>query len=107
MGPRIVRTIVIVCKIGMTNLAYNMRRFVCLKKDGDCDGVNTRVRRLPKVNSSSIIKIEYKPIRCKPLAADAAHSSVAYRTRAGHFDHIVVRDVTALYGIFTDLWGNS
>ena len=34
MGAGIVRTIGIVrarCKIGMTNLVYNMRRFVCLK----------------------------------------------------------------------------
>jgi hypothetical protein len=35
MGAEMVRTIGIVrarCKIGMTNLAYNMRRFVCLEK---------------------------------------------------------------------------
>jgi hypothetical protein len=35
MGTGIVRTIGIVrarCKIGMTNLAYNMRRFVCLER---------------------------------------------------------------------------
>ena len=33
MGAGIVRTIGIIrarCKIGMTNLVYNMRRFVCL-----------------------------------------------------------------------------
>jgi transposase, IS5 family len=35
MGAEIVRTIGIVrarCKIGMTNLAYNMRRFICLER---------------------------------------------------------------------------
>src|SRR3982074_1906787 len=35
MGTGIVRTIGIVrarCKIGMTNLVYNMRRFVCLER---------------------------------------------------------------------------
>ena len=35
MGAELVRTIGIVrarCKIGMTNLAYNMRRFVCLER---------------------------------------------------------------------------
>jgi hypothetical protein len=35
MGAGIVRTIGIVrarCKIGMTNLVYNMRRFVCLER---------------------------------------------------------------------------
>jgi IS5 family transposase len=35
MGAEIVRTIGIVrarCKIGMTNLVYNMRRFVCLER---------------------------------------------------------------------------
>ena len=35
MGAELVRTIGIVrarCKIGMTNLVYNMRRFVCLER---------------------------------------------------------------------------
>jgi IS5 family transposase len=35
MGAKLVRTIGIVrarCKIGMTNLVYNMRRFVCLAR---------------------------------------------------------------------------
>ena len=35
MGAKLVRTIGIVrarCKIGMTNLVYNMRRFVCLER---------------------------------------------------------------------------
>ncbi len=35
MGAGIVRTIGIIrarCKIGMTNLVYNMRRFVCLER---------------------------------------------------------------------------
>ena len=37
MGAKLVRTIGIVrarCKIGMTNLVYNMRRFVCLAAAG-------------------------------------------------------------------------
>jgi hypothetical protein len=35
MGAELVHTIGIVrarCKIGMTNLVYNMRRFVCLER---------------------------------------------------------------------------
>jgi hypothetical protein len=38
MGAKLVRTIGIVrarCKIGMTNLVYNMRRFVCLATMAD------------------------------------------------------------------------
>ena len=41
MGAEIVRTIGIVrarCKIGMTNLAYNMRRFVCLERMATATG---------------------------------------------------------------------
>ena len=41
MGAGIVRTIGIVrarCKIGMTNLVYNMRRFVCLERMATASG---------------------------------------------------------------------
>jgi hypothetical protein len=48
LAPRIMRTIGIVrarCKIGMTNLAYNMRRFVCLERMADCDRVKRHAFR--------------------------------------------------------------
>jgi len=41
LGAEIVRTIGIVrarCKIGITNLVYNMRRFICLERTAAATG---------------------------------------------------------------------
>src|ERR1700731_1786727 len=54
MGAELVRTIGIVrarCKIGMTNLVYNMRRFVCLERMAATGRSDACLYRRPKASS--------------------------------------------------------
>jgi len=56
MGTGIVRTIGIVrarCKIGMTNLVYNMRRFVCLERMTAAAGKRRATRWSRELSRSS------------------------------------------------------
>jgi hypothetical protein len=54
------------CKIGMTNLASNMRPFRLSRKDGESDRVNRRVMRFGRVSAS------IKPPPEKPVATQTA-----------------------------------
>jgi hypothetical protein len=77
MGTGIVRTIGIVCarcKIGMTNLVYNMRRFVCLERMTAAAGC-ANFRRSTPAASSTLAMARATARNCWPRPFLARRSS--------------------------------